>query len=159
MARSYTSEEAARLGRTHRALLAQIDAALDSSPNYEQEIANELSTLLYSGQLADEIARDLSSGNPTGGVRPHNLPLIIAIARQKASAAPIDHLLRARDFGKTNVLPAIEIMDAAQLVRSSASSPARKSKTLPTKRSIISPPCLAATMPQRRERLSDASGQ
>lgn len=114
MARSYTSEEAARLGRTHRALLAQIDAALDSSPNYEQEIANELSTLLYSGQLANEIARDLSSGNPTGGVRPHNLPLIIAIARQKASAAPIDHLLRARDFGKTNVLPAIEIMDAAQ---------------------------------------------
>lgn len=59
MARSCTSEEAARLERTHRALLAQIDTALDSSPNYEQEIANELSALLYSGQLADEIARDL----------------------------------------------------------------------------------------------------
>ena len=59
MARSYTSEEAARLERTHRALLAQVDAALETSPNYEQEIANELSTLLYSGQLADEIARDL----------------------------------------------------------------------------------------------------
>ena len=114
MARSYTSEEAARLERTHRALLAQVDAALETSPNYEQEIANELSALLYSGQLADEIARDLSSGNLTSGVRPQNLPLIVALARQKVSADPINHLLRARDFGKTSILPAIEMMNAAQ---------------------------------------------
>ena len=85
MARSYTSEEAAELEKVHRKLLTQVDDALKSSPNYKQEITSELRALLESGELANEIGKDLSSGKPVDAVRPHNLPLIIAIARQKAS--------------------------------------------------------------------------
>ena len=112
MARSYTSEEAARLEKAHRKLLAQVDDALKSSPDYKQEITSELRALLESGELANEIGKDLSSGKPVDGVRPHNLPLVVAIAKQNASSLPISQLLEVQSHGKTSVLPAIESMNA-----------------------------------------------
>lgn len=112
MARSYTSEEAAELEKVHRELLAQVDDALKSSPNYKQEITSQLRALLESGELANEIEKDLSSGKLIDGVRPNNLPLVVAIAKQNASSLPINQLLEVQSHGKTNVLPAIESMNA-----------------------------------------------
>lgn len=112
MARSYTSEEAAELEKVHRKLLAKVDEALKSSPNYKQEITSQLRALLESGELANEIEKDLSSGRLIDGVRPNNLPLVVAIAKQNASSLPIDQLLEVQSHGKTNVLPAIESMNA-----------------------------------------------
>ena len=112
MARSYTSEEAAELEKVHRKLLTQVDDALKSSPNYKQEITSELRALLESGELANEIGKDLSSGKPVDAVRPHNLPLVVAIAKQNASSLPISQLREIQSRGKTSVLPAIESMNA-----------------------------------------------
>ena len=112
MARSYTSEEAAELEKVHRKLLTQVDDALKSSPNYKQEITSELRALLESGELANEIGKDLSSGKPVDAVRPHNLPLVVAIAKQNASSLPISQLREIQSRVKTCVLPAFESMNA-----------------------------------------------